>query len=642
MLASSGVGVKLWNLENLQLVKEYPIIGARSGQLAYIYNFSVKPDSTQIASVVDSDSINLLSLETQIQYDLPNSIDTKCLSYNTSGSNLATGNSNGFIEIYDIKSNNLKKKSWKVQSSKCVNCLSGSKNERFIAIGSSNGSVSLFNTVTSTMHKPWSVPNVNGSTVAPMVTDIQYSMVNPNLAAAYDDGSVILWDPTKEQPICTFKAHNAPCTSITLSPLNFILMVSGGLDSMYTMYDSNVKKVIRQVKCPGGITSLDMAKNGWNLAAGTTDGSIHMYDLRSTDAPYMSVKAHDTSVFCVKFISQPFPSASSNNKENMKYLTSTMNSSNGSGRSGNSGNENSMKRSNSYNNQELANIANSPIYNIYSPESNKASFSSQSQVSLNSQNQFSGSGESFILHRKQTSTYNINTASTSSNPSYTNTSTNSQTLQVAAPPPNGTNIEYQRQNFKPKPRTNELFSPLLSTLPNPLQSKPLSKSSDQPITSSTISLAQIPGSKTHCKTPTPNNSNMNLSKNIKQDGMVITPINNYDQQSRPINRAVDFDMEVDQTCIAASVEIKAGEVHAREKMTTGNLEGIKEFVKDEIDDFRDDLMSENFRFKAEMLKEFMQLKVDMKKYFEMHSPNEALINENARLREENKRLKNLF
>ncbi len=32
----------------------------------------------------------------------------------------------------------------------------------------------------------------------------------------------------------------------------------------------------------------------------------------------------------------------------------------------------------------------------------------------------------------------------------------------------------------------------------------------------------------------------------------------------------------------------------------------------------------------------------MKKYFEMYSPNEALINEIAKLREENKRLKKLF
>ena len=39
MLASSGFGLKLWNHEpNIQLVKEYPIIGNASGQLGRINN----------------------------------------------------------------------------------------------------------------------------------------------------------------------------------------------------------------------------------------------------------------------------------------------------------------------------------------------------------------------------------------------------------------------------------------------------------------------------------------------------------------------------------------------------------------------------------------------------------------------------
>ncbi len=101
---------------------------------------------------------------------------------------------------------------------------------------------------------------------------------------------------------------------------------------------------------------MEMLKNGWTLACGCVDGSIHMYDLRSIGDPYMSTKAHDTSVFCIKYISHiPMSNASTNNKENLKYLASTMN---GSSNSSQSVSEHSMKRSNSYNNQELANIAN--------------------------------------------------------------------------------------------------------------------------------------------------------------------------------------------------------------------------------------------------------------------------------------------
>jgi hypothetical protein len=45
MLASSGIGLKLWNADTLELVKEFPIIGSRTGQLAQINNFCVKSDS---------------------------------------------------------------------------------------------------------------------------------------------------------------------------------------------------------------------------------------------------------------------------------------------------------------------------------------------------------------------------------------------------------------------------------------------------------------------------------------------------------------------------------------------------------------------------------------------------------------------
>ncbi len=166
----------------------------------------------------------------------------RCCCYDSVGRYLATGNSHGLMEIYDIKSQSIKKKSWKIQSSTCVNCICYSKNDRYIAIGSSNGSINLFNTLTNTMGKQWLYPSKTSAQTS--VTAIQFSAKNPpsGLCAAYEDGTAILWDVSKEQPECVFKVHNAPCTSIVLSPLSFILMVTGGLDSMFTMYDTNAKK----------------------------------------------------------------------------------------------------------------------------------------------------------------------------------------------------------------------------------------------------------------------------------------------------------------------------------------------------------------------------------------------------------------
>ena len=72
------------------------------------------------------------------------------------------------------------------------------------------------------------------------------------------------------------------------------------------------------------------------------------------------------------------------------------------------------------------------------------------------------------------------------------------------------------------------------------------------------------------------------------------------------------------------------------------IEKVREVVKDVIDEFRDEMMSENFKFKSEIFKEFIMLRDDMRAQIERHSINGELIDEIYRLKEENKRLKKLF
>ena len=96
-------------------------------------------------------------------------------------------------------------------------------------------------------------------------------------------------------------------------------------------------RLIKTVSCPGGITCLDILKNGTTLSVGTSDGYLLMYDLRVTEnGPYLSVKAHDSSVLCIKFI-QPA------NREKLTVINSNLQTP--------VANEHSMRRSNSYNNE---------------------------------------------------------------------------------------------------------------------------------------------------------------------------------------------------------------------------------------------------------------------------------------------------
>lgn len=143
--------------------------------------------------------------------------------------------------MYDFRASTYKKRNTKIPSSTCVNCIAFSKNDRFLATGNSNGTICLYNNYTNTFNKPLNYHTKTSH--SPNVTSLHYSALNTgSLGAGYEDGSVILWDVSKEQPTCVFKEHNSTCTSIVSSPINAILMVSGGLDNVFIMYDTTTKK----------------------------------------------------------------------------------------------------------------------------------------------------------------------------------------------------------------------------------------------------------------------------------------------------------------------------------------------------------------------------------------------------------------
>ena len=129
-----------------------------------------------------------------------------------------------------------------------------------------------------------------------------------------------------------------------------------------------------------------------------------------------------------------------------------------------------------------------------------------------------------------------------------------------------------------------------------LSSTTLSKPLKSPVTSST------------------QNPIASFNKTLNKQSDLGTPINASDKHSpKAINRAVDFDMEIDQTYTdethAKTTTSDVTRVNNSGRSVVHGASELREIVKDEIDDFRDELMSENFRFKAEMLKEFMQMRV---------------------------------
>jgi WD40 repeat protein len=99
-----------------------------------------------------------------------------------------------------------------------------------------------------------------------------------------------------------FNKHESPVTCCILSPLNEMLMISGGLDNQLSCYDLKQKSYIKSTTVFGGITCIDMNKDGSTIAVGTVNGIVYLYDLRwKKDEPMHYFEAH-SSVHCLKFL----------------------------------------------------------------------------------------------------------------------------------------------------------------------------------------------------------------------------------------------------------------------------------------------------------------------------------------------------
>ena len=284
----------------------------------------------------------MLSLENGSSVELRDTLDSKCCAYDSIG-RLVVGNSHGMIEIFDFKSQTQKRKTYKIHPESqnggqnvAVNWIGWSKNDRYIATGNSDGSIVLFNSVMNQMNKPLFYKAYGQTQTLPLknmsVTAMSYSTFNPaSLGAAYDEGSVAVFDTNKESVSISYKAHNLPCSTIALSPVSGMLMVSGGVDGLIALYDVNQKRPLKLIEASkNGIASIEFFKNGYLLCVGTLNGQIQVIDLRNDQQAYNSFQAHGTSVNCIKTLQNvsgqqmKFISSLKSHSSNMSSLESTL------------------------------------------------------------------------------------------------------------------------------------------------------------------------------------------------------------------------------------------------------------------------------------------------------------------------------
>lgn len=232
---------------------------------------------------------------------------------------------------------------------------------RNIAIGTKSGSVMIWDTRNKAITKTFPAP----SHPAP-VSYVSFNVKNNNLAATMLNGETIIYSLVSNIPILTIKlscsknissmkfhpesrtliglatdeghvvlhdvnmnkekavfenVHASPVSDIAFSLINRDVMLSAGYDKLMYVYDVRLQSVVSTIKTPHTLTTLAINQDN-QVALGTKNGLVLLYDLRDLNNPFKVLKGHEEEVTKVAFqpLRKKILSADISLKEDMDNL----------------------------------------------------------------------------------------------------------------------------------------------------------------------------------------------------------------------------------------------------------------------------------------------------------------------------------
>jgi WD40 repeat protein len=234
------------------------------------------------------------------------------VSFFQSSRYVCTGSGGGQLLLWELRTRDVAR-SFRGHERR-VNCLAFSHNEAQLASASGAGGGVL-------LHSTLSGQESTRLPQAGTVSALAFSRFRLAwLAAADEDGSVLLWDANTRTPAATFaRLHAAPASAVAFSPSARLLLACAGLDARLHLLDLALKRPLRSLALEAPVHSLAFSEDGHLLAAGLANGTarphrrrilahspraghIALLDLRkSADAPH-SFPAHPSHVVaCLRF-----------------------------------------------------------------------------------------------------------------------------------------------------------------------------------------------------------------------------------------------------------------------------------------------------------------------------------------------------
>lgn len=222
---------------------------------------------------------------------------------------LVSGNYDGTIKIWDLKTNELKYNL--TAHSGRVNDIAISPDGRILVSGSGDGTIRVWNIAIGRQI----ISSLKSGSAR--VVSIAISPDGQRFASGSDDGNITIWNLFTGKKITDLRDGTARVNSLVFSTPNLNILASGGNDGIVRIWDlsKNTNEPIHQLEDDNSrVLSIAISPDGQRLASGGYDKNIRIWNLRNQILE-RTLKSHSFVVASVAFSSdgQKLASASYDN-----------------------------------------------------------------------------------------------------------------------------------------------------------------------------------------------------------------------------------------------------------------------------------------------------------------------------------------
>lgn len=210
--------------------------------------------------------------------------------------NIAVGTKSGVVKIWDTKTKSVTKTFPTPSQPSCVQFLSYNAKNTSLAATMMSGDTVIYGLVSN-------IPVLTVKlTCSNSISAMKFHHESRSLLGlATDEGHVVLRDITTNKDKAFFEnIHASPVSDISFSLINKDVMLSSGYDKIIQVYDIRLQNVVSTVRTSYTLSSL--AINAENqVALGTKNGHVLIYDLRDLTSPFKLLKGHEEEITKVAF-----------------------------------------------------------------------------------------------------------------------------------------------------------------------------------------------------------------------------------------------------------------------------------------------------------------------------------------------------